>query len=241
MSAPDHAMILAAGLGTRMRPLTENCPKPLLPVAGRAMIDHALDHATGAGVSRVVVNLHYLGEKIRIHLAGRQLPRIAFSDEQPEILETGGGIVHALPLLGENPFYCINSDSIWVGPNPLGVLRESWKPAAMDALLLLVARERAHAYTRPGDFFLDREGGIPRRRADARTAPYIFSGAQILKPQVFADAPSGAFSINLIWDRLIGAGRLAAVIYPGDWVDVGTPEGLTVADACLARSGKTGQ
>ena len=167
MTAPKTAMILAAGLGTRMRPLTNTCPKPLLPVAGRPMIDLVLDHAAEVGVRRAVVNLHYLGAMIRAHLAGRTAPEILFSEEQPVILETGGGIVRALPLLGAAPFYTVNSDAVWAGPNPLAVLAAAWDPGRMDALLLLVPRERARGYTRPGDFFLAAEGAAPARRGAA--------------------------------------------------------------------------
>jgi MurNAc alpha-1-phosphate uridylyltransferase len=237
MSGPETAMILAAGLGTRMRPLTNTCPKPLLPVAGRPMLDLVLDHAAGAGVRRAVVNLHYLGDMIREHLARRTAPEILFSEEQPVILETGGGIVQALPLLGAEPFYVVNSDAVWAGPNPLGVLAADWDAARMDALLLLVPRDRARGYTRKGDFFLTAEGEAPRRRNTAETAPLVYSGAQIISPGVFGSAPKGPFSVNLIWDKLLAAGRLRAVTYPGTWVDVGTPAGLAEADAALREVG----
>jgi MurNAc alpha-1-phosphate uridylyltransferase len=231
-------MILAAGLGTRMRPLTDTCPKPMLPLLGRPMIDLALDHAVEAGVRRAVVNLHYLGGMLRAHLAGRKAPEILFSEELPEILDTGGGIAQALPLLGTEPFYTMNSDAVWVGPNPLAVLAGTWEPARMDALLLLVPRPRARSYTRPGDFFLAQEGEAPVRRGGAEAAPLVFTGAQIIAPGVFADAPEGAFSLNLIWDALLAQGRLAAVTYPGGWVDVGTPAGLAEAEAALTEYGE---
>jgi MurNAc alpha-1-phosphate uridylyltransferase len=230
MNGPDTAMILAAGLGTRMRPLTDNCPKPLLPINGRPMIDLALDHAVAAGVRRAVVNLHYLGDMIRDHLAGRAVPEIVFSEEQPEILETGGGIAHALPLLGTAPFYVINSDAVWVGPNPLEALAAAWDPARMDALLLLVPRGRARSFTRAGDFFLSGEGDMPVWRGGAEAAPMIYTGAQIIAPGVFADGPLGRFSV---WDALTDWDRVAAVTYPGSWVDVGTPAGLAEAEAAL--------
>ena len=237
MTGPDTAMILAAGLGTRMRPLTDTCPKPLLPLGGGAMIDLALDHAAGAGVRRAVVNLHYLGGMIRDHLAGREVPEILFSEEQPEILGTGGGIAKALPLLGTAPFHTVNSDAVWVGPNPLALLAAAWEPGRMDALLLLVPRERARSYTRAGDFFLTGEGDAPARRGDGETAPLVYTGAQIIAPEAFAGAPDGAFSLNLIWDALLARGRLAAVSYPGFWVDVGTPAGLAEAQAALGEAG----
>ncbi len=236
MSAPDTAMVLAAGLGTRMGPMTATCPKPLLPLGGRPMIDLALDRCAEAGVSRAVINLHYLGDMIRQHVARRRAPEVVFSEEVPEILDTGGGIVQALPLLGEAPFCVLNSDSVWLGANPLDVLARAWAPARMDALLLLVARERARAYVRPGDFFLEADGDAPRRRGRGETAPLVYSGAQIIAPGAFADAPEGAFSLNLVWDRLLAAGRLAAITYPGGWVDVGTPAGLVEAEAALREA-----
>ena len=233
MKRPDTAMILAAGLGTRMRPLTDNCPKPLLPINGRPMIDLALDHAVAAGVRRAVVNLHYLGGMIRDHLVGRAVPEIVFSEEQPEILGTGGGIALALPLLGSAPFYTINSDAVWIGPNPLEALAAAWEPGRMDALLLLAPRERARSYTRAGDFFLSGEGDTPVWRGDAGTAPMVFTGAQIIAPRVFANSPRGAFSL---WDALKVWDRVAAVTYSGGWVDVGTPAGLAEAEAALREA-----
>lgn len=235
MTGPDVAMILAAGLGTRMRPLTDDCPKPLLPVAGRALIDHALDHVAAAGARRAVVNLHYLGDRIRTHLAGRAVPEVLFSEEQPLVLETGGGIVQALPLLGPVPFYLVNSDAVWAGPEPLPILAAAWDPGRMDALLLLVPRTRARGYTRPGDFFLAAEGASPGWRGTRHTAPMVYSGAAILDPRVFAGVAPGSFPL---WDALRPRwGRVAAVTYPGQWVDVGTPAGLAEAETALAGSG----
>lgn len=233
MRGPDTAMILAAGLGTRMRPLTDHCPKPLLPINGRPMIDLVLDHAAAVGVRRAVVNLHYLGGMIRDHLAARAVPEIMFSDEQPEILETGGGIVKALPLLGPAPFYTINSDAVWVGPNPLEALAAAWDPMRMDALLLLLPRERARGYTRLGDFFLSNEGDTPVWRGEAETAPMVYTGAQIIAPGVFSNAPRGPFPL---WDALAAWDRVAAVTYTGGWVDVGTPAGLAEAEAALREA-----
>lgn len=229
MSGPKVAMILAAGFGTRMGALTAATPKPLLPVAGRPLIDHSLGYCAGASVARHIVNLHYLGDQIRDHLAGRN--DVAFSPEA-EILDTGGGVTQALPMLGDDPFYTLNSDAIFVGPPALPVLANAWRPEAMDALLLMVRREAAIGYTRAGDFLL--EGDRPARRGKAATAPFVYSGAQIIKPEAFADAPTGAFSTNIIWDRLSAKNRLSAVIYNGAWVDVGTPEGLRLADEALA-------
>ena len=238
MSGPDTAMILAAGLGTRMRPLTDNCPKPLLPLRGRPMIDLTLDHAAAAGVKRAVVNLHYLGGMIRDHLAGRKNPEVLFSEEQPEILDTGGGIAQALPLLGAAPFYTVNSDAVWVGPNPLTALAAAWNPGRMDALLLLVQREQARGYTRPGDFFLSGEGSMPVWRGDATTAPMVYTGALIIAPGVFANPPQAATRGRFpLWDALSDWDRVAAITYAGSWVDVGTPTGLTDAEAALLEAG----
>lgn len=227
-TGPDTAMILAAGLGTRMGALTRNRPKPLLPVAGRPLIDHALARAAEAGVARIVVNVHWCADQIRAHLAGRD---VAISDETDALLDTGGGVRRALPLLGPGPVYTVNSDAIWTGPAPLPALAAAWDPARHDALLLLVARADARAYTRPGDFHLS--GDRPARRGAAETAAHVFTGAQILRPQVLADFPEAPFSMNAVWDRLLAAGRLGAVVHRGGWVDVGTPEGLAEADALL--------
>lgn len=227
-------MILAAGFGTRMGALTRDRPKPLVRAGGRPLIDHVLDHADAAGVTRAVVNLHYRGAQIRSHLAGRTQPTIAFSEEQPEILDTGGGVVHALPLLGDKPFYGANSDAVFAGANPFDVLADAWDPKTADSLLMLIPVENAHAYTREGDFFLDDGPYGLRRRGDAPRAPYIYGGAQIISPDVLADVPDGPFSMNLIWNRLLAKGRLSAVVYKDAWVDVGTPDGLTEADSVLA-------
>lgn len=240
MSAPaargiESAMVLAAGFGTRMRPLTDARPKPLLEVGGRTLIDRTLDLVAEAGIERAVVNLHYLGAMIRAHLAGRTRPAIAFSEEAPAILDTGGGVAQALPLLGPRPFFVLNTDALWLGPNPLELLAAGWREG-LAALLLLVPRAQARAHGGPGDFDLAAEGATPRRRGAAATAPFVYTGAQILAPEAFADAPAGAFSLNLVWDRLIAEGRLAALTYPGAWVDVGTPEGLAAAGRALAEA-----
>ena len=181
-----------------------------------------------------MVNLHYLGGMIREHLAGREAPEILFSEEQPQILDTGGGIARALPLLGAAPFYVVNSDAVWVGPNPLEALATAWNPERMDALLLLVPRERARSYTRAGDFFLSSEGDVPVWRGEAETAPMVYTGAQIIAPGVFGNAPRGPFPL---WDVLTDWDRVAAVTYEGGWVDVGTPAGLAEAEAALREGG----
>lgn len=231
---PEAAMIFAAGFGTRMRPLTDSLPKPLIPVAGRPLIDHALDRVTAAGIGRVVVNLHYRGDQIRAHLAGRARPRIAFSDESARILDTGGGLLAALPALGTGaaPVATLNSDALWTGPEPLPDLARAWDGARMGALLHLVPRARAVGYTRAGDFFRDDAGRLTRRGA-AETAPYVFTGAQIIAPAALAGQAPGVFSLNAVWDQLLDAGRLFGIVHPGDWVDIGTPAGISAAEALL--------
>ena len=236
-SAPAVAMILAAGLGTRMGALTRARPKPMLPVAGRPLLDHALDRAAEGGATRFVVNVHWFAEQIRDHLAGR--PDVALSDETDALLETGGGLVRALPLLGAAPVFALNSDAVWTGPAPLPALTAAWDPARMDALLLMVRRERAAAYTRAGDFFLEDAGGAmrPVRRGERPAAPYVYTGAQILSPALIAEFEETRFSANLIWDRAAARGRLFAAEHVGGWVDVGTPEGLGVAERMLEAEG----
>jgi len=232
VSGPGTAMVLAAGLGARMGALTRDRPKPLLRAGGRALIDHALDRAEEAGVSRAVVNLHWQAEALRAHLTDRTRPKIVFSDETERLMETGGGIAKALPLLGKDPAYVLNSDAVFAGPPPLAQLAEAWDGSRMDALLLLVPRAEARAYTRAGDFRLGPDGR-PERRGAAATAPWVYAGAQIVRPEVFAGVAEGPFSANPVWDRLLAAGRLFAVTHPGPWVDVGTPAGLAAADALL--------
>jgi MurNAc alpha-1-phosphate uridylyltransferase len=234
MTVPASAMVFAAGFGTRMGDLTRDRPKPLLPVGGSTLIDHTLDQVAEAGIARAVVNLHYRGEMIERHLAGRASPAIAFSREEPEILETGGGIVHALDLLAADVFATVNADTVFAGANPFTVLARAWDPAVADALLLLVPVEQTLGYSRPGDFFLDAPDRQPRRRGQADRAPLVYAGAQIISAAAFADAPAGAFSLNVTWNRLLARGRLRAVVYPDRWVDVGTPEGLALADGALA-------
>jgi MurNAc alpha-1-phosphate uridylyltransferase len=229
-------MVLAAGLGTRMRPLTDGTAKALLPVAGRTLLDRAIDAAVAGGARRVVVNVHHFAEKVRARLADRPSPRIAISDETGLLLETGGGVRRALPLLGPAPFFALNADAVWTGPEPCAALAAAWDPARMDALLLMVARDDARGYARPGDFFPGADGR-PTRRGAAPAAPLVYTGAQILAPAAFANTPDGPFSTNLVWDRLLAAGRLFAMVHRGAWVDVGTPAGLAEAEAALAEAG----
>lgn len=234
---PARAMILAAGLGLRMRPLTDDRPKPLVEVAGRTLLDHTLDRLAAAGVGDVVINLHYKGEMIRAHCARRSVPRLHFSDETSALLDTGGGLRKALPLLGEAPFFTLNSDSIWIeglGSN-LKRLARAFREEAMDGLLLLVSLVDAVGYHGKGDFEMDAEGRIARR-APSRLAPFVWSGVQILHPRLLEGAPEGPFSTNLLWDRAIGEGRLYGLRLQGTWMHVGTPEAVGEAEQAIARS-----
>jgi MurNAc alpha-1-phosphate uridylyltransferase len=220
-----HGMALAAGLGLRLRPITNHTPKPLVTIGGRTMLDRVLDHFAAAGVTEAVVNVHWLGDRIRDHLAVRDTPHIAISDETDTLLETGGGVSRALPQLGQAPFYVANSDIVWTdGPRPaLARLAEAWHDG-LDALLLLQDTRTAWGYDGAGDFFL--EGATPRRRGTAASAPLLFSGVQILHPRLFAGAPEGKFSLNLLYDKALGQGRLGAVLHDGGWYHVGTPDAL---------------
>ncbi len=223
---PRVAMVLAAGLGTRMRPVTNRWPKPLIKVAGRAMIDRVLDHLVAAGVERCVVNLHYKAAMLRGHLEKRDDIAVAFSEE-PDLLDTGGGVAKALPLLGEEPFLVLNGDMVWVdGPTPaLRRLARRWDAGTMDALLLMQRSASAFGYEGMGDFFLD-PVGRPRRRREREVAPLLFAGVQVLHPRLFEGCPAGAFSLNRLYDRALEAGRLRGLVHDGEWYHVGTPEAL---------------
>jgi MurNAc alpha-1-phosphate uridylyltransferase len=224
-------MILAAGLGLRMRPLSLNRPKPLLSVAGRTMLDRVLDHLDTVGVTRRVVNTHWLGETIHQHLAGR--PNIVFSDE-PVLLETGGGVFQALPLLGPDPFFVCNADIVWTdGPSPsLKRLADAWDETKMDALLLLQRTAKAFGYDGAGDFFVDATGRASRRREN-QISPTLFAGVQILHPRLFNESQPGKFSLNKLYDRAEADGRLYAIVHDGGWYHVGTPDALVEADALI--------
>ena len=233
--ASDTAMVLAAGLGKRMRPLTASKAKPMIRVAGKPLIDHALDRLADAGVARAVVNLHYLPDAVEAHLKARQMPRVEFSDERGQLMETGGGMVQALPLLPD-PFFCCNSDNIWInGPfDPLHELSEVWDAQRMDALLLLVPHKRAHNVVGKGDFHMDSAGRLRRRRS-ARIAPFIFTGIQIVSKRLLRDAPDGPFSTNLLWDRAIEEGRLHGLAFTGEWFEVGTPGAIAPTEEALTH------
>lgn len=234
--ASDVAMVLAAGLGKRMRPLTASRPKPLVRVADRPLIDHALDKLAEAGVARVVVNVHYLPDAMTAHLAHRHNPEIAISDERQVLLETGGGMVHALPLIGSDPFFALNSDNIWLdGPqNVFAQLSAAWDADKMDALLLLVPHARAMNYRGKGDFHLDSLGRISRRKP-GRIAPFIFSGIQLVSHRLLRDAPEGAFSTNILWNRAIAEDRLYGVTHLGLWFEVGSPDMIAPTEEALLR------
>jgi MurNAc alpha-1-phosphate uridylyltransferase len=235
--ASDTAMVLAAGLGLRMRPLTADRPKPLVEVAGKPMIDHCLDKLAAAGVRRAVVNVHYLPDLLIDHLRQWPAPEIAISHEREQLLETGGGMVKALPLIGKDPFFALNSDNLWVdGPQDVfHQLSAAWQPEQMDALLLLVPHARALNYKGKGDFHLDPMGRISRRRS-GRIAPFIYSGIQLLSQRLLRDAPSGPFSTNPLWDRAIDEGRLFGITHLGLWFEVGSPGAIAPTEAALLRA-----
>ena len=235
----DTAMVMAAGLGTRMRPLTANKPKPLVEVAGKPLLGYALDALRKAGVSRAVINVHYLPEQVESYLAEYATDLdIHISDERSQLMETGGGLVHALPLLGDGPFFCVNSDAIWTDGkvDALTRLTFAWDDKSMDGLLLLVPRERAFQHNGKGDFSLDEEGR-PVRRGEAATAPYVYTGIQLLSPRFLAGAPSGPFSTNILWDRAIAYGRLFGLEHQGDWYDIGSPQAIAPTEAALLGHG----
>ena len=234
----DTAMVLAAGLGKRMLPLTADRPKPLVEVAGRALIDLMLDHLADAGIARAVVNVHYLPEQIEAHLAARMHPKVTISDERAALLETGGGLTKAWRAgLLPDPFFCVNSDNVWIdGPrNTLLDLSDAWDAARMDALLLVVPRERAFEHRGKGDFHLEPDGRLRRRGPDEDAAPYIFIGAQVAAHRLLRGGPDGAFSTMVLWERAMADGRLYGAVHAGDWYDVGTPAALGPAAAALAR------
>lgn len=224
---PDSLMVFAAGFGTRMGALTAKSPKPLITVAGRTLLDHALNQADGLGLRQIVVNLHYLGDQIADHLKAR--PEIKLSWEREQILETGGGLRQALPLLGPGPVFTLNSDAVWAGANPLRLLSDHWDATRMDALLLLAEPEAALGYGGSGDFTLAPDGRISR--AGPKGLAYL--GAQILNPSGLSGIAETGFSLNLLWDRMIAEGRVFGLRYPGGWCDVGRPEGIVMAETLL--------
>jgi MurNAc alpha-1-phosphate uridylyltransferase len=237
VTIPHTAIVMAAGFGTRLRPLTETTPKALVPVLGVPMLDVVLNRLQAVGVKRVVINLHHLGEKIRAHLAGRKDLEILFSEES-EILETGGGIVQALPLLGPDPFFTVNAKIIWLNGkiDALQRLAAEWDDARMDAMLLLQPTVTAIGYGGKGDFIMDQEGRV-RRRQEWQVAPLLYAGIQICHPRLFQNAPKGAFSTNLVWDRAIEEDRLFGLRHDGEWYHVSTPQHLEEVERHLSFHG----
>lgn len=234
---PNRAMILAAGIGKRMRPITATIPKPLVEVGGRSLIDHGLDRLERAGVEMAVVNVHYLADLLRAHVSRRERPKVIVSDERDKLLDTGGGIAKALPHLGDSPFYVINSDSFWIeGPRPnLDWLAGGWNGDTMDALLLLASTVRSVGYNGRGDFLMDPDGHLVRR-PERKVAPFAYSGAAILHPRLFADCPDGPFSLNRLFDKAIESDRLFGIRMDGTWLHVGTPETIGAAEISIADS-----
>jgi len=233
---PDTAMVLAAGLGTRLRPLTDTVPKPLVTLAGRTLIDHVIDRLAEVGVRRVVVNLHYKAAMIEQHLAARGDVEIRFSPEET-LLDTGGGVAQALPLLGDR-FYVVNSDVLWLDGKVAALerLARIFVPADHDGVLLLQRTAQAIGYAGSGDFMLDEVGGL-RRRGEREVAPHLYAGLQLLTGRLFDGAPAGAFSINLLWDKAIAAGRLIGLAHDGEWFHVGSPAGLARTEQRFAAHG----
>lgn len=234
---PGTAMVMAAGLGTRMQPLTLTRPKPLVEVAGQTLLDHVLDQLRAAGVERIVVNVHYLADQVEAHLAAHAADfDVRISDERALLRDTGGGLVQALDLIAGDPFYCINADNWWTDAGENGLLRmaEAWDDARMDVLMLLVPTERAGNTQGTGDFDLDEEGHISRD-GPKRPRPYVWTGIQLLAKQVIVDPPAEVFSTNVFWDRAIAAGRCFGLVHHGQWFDVGYPAAIAMTEAALAH------
>ncbi len=238
MSAFDTGMVLAAGLGKRMRPLTDTLPKPMVPVAGRALIDRVIDRMAEAGVHRVVANLHHHRATLEAHVKARKDVAIVTVHE-PDLLETGGGVLNALPVLGPGAFFCANADVLWFdGPRPaLKRLADAWNDGAMDVLLLMTSAATARGYEGRGDYFVD-PNGKARRRRDPEIAPFVYAGVQILHPRALAGFAPGAFSLNKIYDAAEAKGRLWSVVHDGLWFHVGTPDSVTATERELGWSAK---
>ena len=235
-AVPKTAMVMAAGLGKRMRPLTASRPKPLVEVAGKPLIDHVLDRLRSAGVERIVVNVHYLADAMEAHLQARATGfEVAISDERALLLETGGGLVQAAPMIEDDPFLVVNSDNFWIdGPaDTLRLLASHWREGEMDALLLVVPHARAANNAGVGDFHMDALGRL-RRRGVCRVAPFVFTGIQMVSKRLLRDAPEGAFSTNILWDRAIEEGRCFGAVHQGLWFDVGSPPAIKATEAALS-------
>ncbi len=237
-NAPNTAMVLAAGLGTRMRPLTNKKPKPLIRVAGQALIDYTLDRFAAAGVKRAIVNVHHLADQVEAHLENRTAPKILISDERDVLLETGGGLKNAAPLLGDRPVYCTNTDAILFdaeGEEACAALANDWDATKMDALLLLVPIDETSGYDGKGDFLCADDRTISFRTS--ASAPYVFTGLQIISPALIAEGPDGAFSTKVLWDIAANRGRLYGAIHNGFWMHVGDANGLRSAEKLLGWRG----
>ena len=234
-AVPDTAMVMAAGLGKRMRPLTATRPKPLVEVAGKALIDHALDRLRAAGIHKVVVNVHYLADALEAHLKAKASDLdVRISDERKLLLETGGGLIHADRLIDADPFLVVNSDNYWVdGPaDTLRLLASLWRGADMDALLLVVPQARAGNHRGHGDFHMKADGRLARREK-GKVAPFVFTGIQMVSKQLLRDAPDGPFSTNILWDRAIEEGRCFGAVHQGLWFDVGNPAAIKATERAL--------
>jgi N-acetyl-alpha-D-muramate 1-phosphate uridylyltransferase len=233
--ALETAMVLCAGLGTRMTTPANNTPKPLVQLAGKALVDHVLDRIAEAGIERAIVNLHHKADLIEQHLRKRNRPPVEFSDERAALLDTGGGVKKALPRLGAGAFLIHNADSVWIegeGSN-LTRLAASWDDAAMDCLLMLAPVSSSHGYQGRGDFALESGGRIRRRSTEQKGVPFAFTGVSIAHPRLFAESPQGAFSLNRVWSVAIAAGRAYGMRMGGTWMHVGTPGALATAEECL--------
>ncbi|HQV02917.1 MULTISPECIES: nucleotidyltransferase family protein [unclassified Novosphingobium] len=236
---PGTAMVMAAGKGTRMMPLTASKPKPLVEVAGTTLLDHVLDLLRGAGVGRIVVNVHYFADQIEQHLERHADDFVVvISDERDLLRDTGGGLIKALPLIPDDPFFCINADN-WFADTPehaLERMARAWDPARMDVLMLVVPFARAGNSQGQGDFDLDAKGRLSRE-GPKRARPYVWTGIQMLAKKVVCDPPAEVFSTNVFWNRAIAAGRCHGIVHQGDWFDVGYPEAITMTEAALGYGG----
>lgn len=241
MSKPiTKAMVLAAGLGTRMRPLTDAMPKPMVPFHGKPLIDHVLDRLGDAGFEDAIVNVHYFADLLEAHVKARKAsPRITVSDERDALLDTGGGVVRAFPLFNNEPFLIHNSDCVWIEglSSNLARLRAAWNPDTMDSLMLVTLGATSIGYDGHGDFEMDPEGRLKRRR-EGIEAPFAFTGVSIAHPRLFENAPSGRFSLNVLWDRAIAKGRLFGIRLDGTWMHIGTPEAVRDAEQWIDRSNR---
>ncbi|HET9335419.1 MAG TPA: nucleotidyltransferase family protein [Sphingomicrobium sp.] len=232
---PDTAMVMAAGLGKRMRPLTATRPKPLVEVAGRALIDHALDRLRAAGIRKIVVNVHYLADALEAHLKAKAKDfDVRISDERKLLLETGGGLILAEPMIDADPFLVVNSDNYWIdGPaDTLQLLASLWREEEMDALLLLVPQARAGNHSGQGDFHMMADGRLARREK-GKIAPFVYTGIQMVSKRLLRDAPEGPFSTNVLWDRAIAEGRCFGAVHQGLWFDVGNPAAIKQTERAL--------